>query len=152
IGLLYTLRWLLCFCPQATRRALPAGSGEHEDIHKPAVPALCGLATIMYLTVQKFTSLYVLYCFLILYPESATEQLRHDHRAHNLSTTLSTGGPRVAMTPRIVRVAVPVPLYALYDYRTHADPPQPGTRVVVPFGRREHVAVIVATDVEPLVA
>src|SRR5699024_9227013 len=29
---------------------------------------------------------------------------------------------------------------------------QPGTRVVVPFGRREHVAVIVATDVEPLVA
>src|SRR5699024_6161802 len=57
----------------------------------------------------------------------------------------------VATSARIVRVAVPVPLYALYDYHAGDALPCPGTRVVVPFGRREHVAMVIATDVVPAV-
>lgn len=45
--------------------------------------------------------------------------------------------------PRIVRVAVPVPLPRLFDYLVpDADLPAPGCRVLVPFVRRELVAVV----------
>ncbi len=56
--------------------------------------------------------------------------------------------------PRIVRVAVPVPLPALYDYRVPEGCGSllPGSRVLVPFGRRRLVGVVVAADVEPAVA
>ncbi len=48
----------------------------------------------------------------------------------------------------ILRVALPVPLHALFDYRV-ASPDeasvQPGTRVLVPFGRRRLVGLVVAS-------
>src|SRR5688572_10214516 len=54
--------------------------------------------------------------------------------------------------PRLVRVAVPVPLADAFDYLA-ADGPLPpiGCRVRVPFGRRERIGLVVqhpaATDV-----
>src|SRR5262245_43722054 len=46
---------------------------------------------------------------------------------------------------RLVRVAVPVPLADAFDYLAPADEPLPpvGSRVRVPFGRRESVGVVV---------
>jgi primosomal protein N' (replication factor Y) (superfamily II helicase) len=45
----------------------------------------------------------------------------------------------------IVRVAVPVPLADMFDYLPPpgAPPPAPGTRVRIPFGRRERVGIVV---------
>ncbi|NKI33954.1 primosomal protein N' [Wenzhouxiangella sp. XN79A] len=47
--------------------------------------------------------------------------------------------------PTVVRVAVPVPLHGLFDYAPPVDgnPPSPGARVVVPFGRRRLVGVVI---------
>lgn len=47
--------------------------------------------------------------------------------------------------PRIVRVAVPVPLLRLFDYRLPSDmaAPAPGCRVRVPFGRRQLTGIVV---------
>jgi primosomal protein N' (replication factor Y) (superfamily II helicase) len=47
--------------------------------------------------------------------------------------------------PPVVRVAVPVPLPRLFDYRLESGfaPPLPGCRVRVPFGRRSLVGVVV---------
>ncbi|MEZ5461105.1 primosomal protein N' [Dokdonella sp.] len=47
--------------------------------------------------------------------------------------------------PRIVRVAVPVPLHRLFDYRLASDmaEPGPGSRVRVPFGRRQLTGIVV---------
>ncbi|ROO26998.1 primosomal protein N' [Salinisphaera orenii] len=49
----------------------------------------------------------------------------------------------------IVRVAVPVPLHGAFDYRMPpgTDTPAPGARVLVPFGRRRLVAIVIETDV-----
>lgn len=47
-----------------------------------------------------------------------------------------------------VRVAVDVPLHGLFDYRS-AAPLSPGVRVIVPFGRRKLVGVVVATPDKP---
>ena len=53
----------------------------------------------------------------------------------------------------LVRVALPVPLRRLFDYRL---PPgveaRPGMRVRVPFGRREHIGVVMALTDESEVA
>ena len=45
----------------------------------------------------------------------------------------------------VVRVALDVPLATLFDYLqpAHAQQAQPGDRVVVPFGRRERVGIVV---------
>jgi primosomal protein N' (replication factor Y) len=45
-----------------------------------------------------------------------------------------------------VQVALPVPLPQLFDYLPPRDgsPPRPGTRVLVPFGRRQLVGVVTA--------
>ncbi len=45
----------------------------------------------------------------------------------------------------ILRVAIPVPLERLFDYRLADDPvvPAPGCRVLVPFGAREVVGVVI---------
>jgi len=44
----------------------------------------------------------------------------------------------------VVRVAVPVPLADVFDYLAPSGaPPAPGTRVRVPFGRRESVGIVV---------
>ncbi len=57
--------------------------------------------------------------------------------------------------PAVVRVAVPVPLHGLFDYAPPADgpAPSPGARVVVPFGRRRLVGIVIghaaSTDVDP---
>lgn len=46
------------------------------------------------------------------------------------------------MTP-ILRIALPVPLHGWFDYRSPtAVPPAPGCRVLVPFGRRRVVGVV----------
>jgi len=44
-----------------------------------------------------------------------------------------------------VRVAVPVPLYRLFDYLPPKDqpPPEPGARVLVPFGKRRLVGIVI---------
>lgn len=49
-------------------------------------------------------------------------------------------------TPKLVSVAVPCPLRRTFDYRwpNDASPPQAGQRVVVPFGNRRLVAVVVS--------
>jgi primosomal protein N' (replication factor Y) len=49
----------------------------------------------------------------------------------------------------ILRIALPVPLGQLFDYRAAAapaSPPVPGTRVLVPFGRGRRVGVVVAVS------
>ena len=43
----------------------------------------------------------------------------------------------------IARVALDVPLESLFDYRTGDLAPVPGQLVVVPFGRRRDVGVVV---------
>ena len=46
--------------------------------------------------------------------------------------------------PRLVRVAVPVPLADAFDYLAADGPlPQIGCRVRVPFGRRERIGLVV---------
>lgn len=50
-----------------------------------------------------------------------------------------------------VRVALDVPLRGLFDYRWHTRV-QPGTRVIVPFGRRKLVGVVVDMPAEPSIA
>lgn len=50
--------------------------------------------------------------------------------------------------PVVVRVAVPVPLYRVFDYL--ADRPiTPGSRVKVPLARRRLIGLVVASDVAP---
>ncbi len=51
---------------------------------------------------------------------------------------------------RIIKVAVNVPLSRLFDYRAPADGPAPviGARVLVPFGRRQVVGVVMATSAQ----
>ena len=57
--------------------------------------------------------------------------------------------PPSAATPRILRIAVPAPLYGSFDYLlpSTADPGQlvPGCRVRVPFGRQQLIGVILST-------
>lgn len=47
----------------------------------------------------------------------------------------------------VLRVALPVPLHAVFDYR-HPEAVEPGCRVLVPFGRREVVGVVVGASAE----
>jgi len=47
----------------------------------------------------------------------------------------------------IKRIAVPVPIYRLFDYKTNQDIDQ-GARVLIPFGKRQLVGIVVS-DVEP---
>lgn len=51
-----------------------------------------------------------------------------------------------ARSETVIRVAVPVPLPQLFDYLPPASMacPPPGTRVLVPFGRRRLVGVVIA--------
>ncbi len=56
-----------------------------------------------------------------------------------------------AMAGQIIRVGLATPLLRLFDYRCPAltpgeeqHPPAPGKRVVVPFGKRTRIGVIVA--------
>src|SRR3546814_962587 len=49
-----------------------------------------------------------------------------------------------------VRVALDVPLAGLFDYRAQAAVPV-GTRVIVPFGRRKLVGVVVGNPEQPSV-
>ena len=54
--------------------------------------------------------------------------------------------------PAVVRVALPVPLARLFDYLPPAGGVAVGSRVLVPFGRKKLVGVVVATGVEAAVA
>ncbi len=51
--------------------------------------------------------------------------------------------------PRVIQVAVPRPLHAVYDYRVPDELPLPaiGARVKVPFGRSTTVGICVAIEV-----
>jgi primosomal protein N' (replication factor Y) len=54
--------------------------------------------------------------------------------------------------PRLVDVALPVPLHRNFAYTVEDDfaaPIVPGTRVVVPFGGRSDIGIVVAVDVAP---
>ena len=57
--------------------------------------------------------------------------------------------------PRIVQVALPVPLPHLFDYQVPPDMAaiRPGVRVLVPFGRRKSVGIVIRhagkSDVPP---
>ena len=44
----------------------------------------------------------------------------------------------------VVEVALPVPLDRLFDYRATLPLPPIGSRVLVPFGRREEVGIVTA--------
>lgn len=61
--------------------------------------------------------------------------------------------PGVAMTPRVLRVALPVPLWQAFDYLAPGQGPAPkdpvGCRLVVPFGRGSRVGVVVGVDDDP---
>ncbi|MGP1615120.1 MAG: replication restart helicase PriA, partial [Pollutimonas bauzanensis] len=50
-----------------------------------------------------------------------------------------------------IRVALDVPLLDVFDYRSPAAVPV-GSRVIVPFGRRRLVGIVVATPAEPAIA
>ncbi len=50
-----------------------------------------------------------------------------------------------------VRVALDLPLAGLFDYRA-AQPVVPGQRVIVPFGRRELVGIVIETPEAPAIA
>ena len=52
--------------------------------------------------------------------------------------------------PRIVRVALDVPVPGLFDYRSAQDV-IPGQRVIVPFGRRQLVGVVVCLPAVPAI-
>jgi len=50
----------------------------------------------------------------------------------------------------IYRIAVPAPLYRLFDYLApeNTSPAQPGVRIRIPFGRRESVGILMETAAE----
>ncbi|HUQ50821.1 MAG TPA: hypothetical protein VM692_01285, partial [Gammaproteobacteria bacterium] len=50
----------------------------------------------------------------------------------------------MSTSPRLIRVAVPVPLADAFDYLAPAGPlPAAGCRVRVPFGRGERLGIVV---------
>ncbi len=67
-----------------------------------------------------------------------------------VSNDASACGQRVASTAW-VRVALDVPLHGLFDYRATSQVPI-GTRVIVPFGRRKLIGVVVDHPAEPALA
>jgi len=71
----------------------------------------------------------------------------HDSPGHS-------GTAKVSTTPTVLKVALPVPLRQLFDYlpQEGAPQPSPGTRVVVPFGRRRMVGIVVAAQAPASVA
>ncbi|MCA1778417.1 MAG: primosomal protein N' [Xanthomonadaceae bacterium] len=54
------------------------------------------------------------------------------------------------MNSEIVQVAIPVPVYRLFDYLVPAQQPSParGSRVLVPFGQRMRVGLVVSTNAD----
>ena len=70
------------------------------------------------------------------------------------NTVPTSEGAAGGTIPPLVQVAVPSPLYGVFDYRWSAETvPLPGTRVRVPFGRRQVQGVLMApierSDVPP---
>jgi len=55
---------------------------------------------------------------------------------------VATLARREVSMPAVVRVALPVPVPSLFDYLPGPVPPAPGSRVLVPFGRRRLVGVV----------
>ncbi|MBA1148132.1 primosomal protein N', partial [Ectothiorhodospiraceae bacterium WFHF3C12] len=55
---------------------------------------------------------------------------------------------------RFLQVAVPCPLHRCFDYRVPAPEavPEPGSRVVVPFGRRRLVGLVLGHTQTPQIA
>ena len=52
----------------------------------------------------------------------------------------------------IARVALDCPVNSLFDYRTTGQPPRPGQLVVVPFGRRRQVGLVLEVADRSLIA
>ena len=64
---------------------------------------------------------------------------------------LAPHGPDDAANSRIVRVALPVPIDRLFDYRVpkaHADEVEPGTRVRVQFSGQELTGLVVPRELD----
>lgn len=59
--------------------------------------------------------------------------------------------PQSGPLPRIVRVALPLPLPLTFDYLAESPGSLPGCRVRVPFGRSRRIGVIVDTSERPSV-
>ncbi len=55
------------------------------------------------------------------------------------------------MSPPVYEVAVPVPLDRIFTYSAplEGDPPEPGCRVIVPFGRRTVTGVVISVTKDP---
>ncbi len=54
--------------------------------------------------------------------------------------------PQANNKPLFVRVAIPCPLYKIFDYRlplSHPSPVVPGTRVRIPFGRQKFIGIVI---------
>ena len=61
-------------------------------------------------------------------------------------------GAQADATPRIVRVALPVPLRRLFDYAGPDPAPAPGARVRVPFGHGQRIGIVAALDTRSALA
>lgn len=72
--------------------------------------------------------------------------------SHPLSPSIAGSGSHAVSA--VLKVALPVPLRALFDYlRPESGEPTPcGVRVVVPFGRRQMVGIVVAEQAASSVA
>src|SRR5690606_31992365 len=69
---------------------------------------------------------------------------------HTTPILESTGAGHFSDPDFWVRVALDVPVQGLFDYCSAVFIPV-GTRVIVPFGRRKMVGVVVATPAEPAI-
>ena len=65
--------------------------------------------------------------------------------------SVTTSSSSTLNRPRCCRVALDVPLNGNFDYWTGDLQVNRGDRVIVPFGKRRLVGVVLATDVEPAV-
>src|SRR3546814_13502073 len=69
----------------------------------------------------------------------------------NIPSTLeAVGAGHPAELTFWVRVALDVPVQGLFDYCSATSIPL-GTRVIVPFGRRKLIGVVVATPAQPAI-
>ena len=79
-------------------------------------------------------------------PELAVDRPRGYNRLRAFEILLHK--PDMPQRAKRIRVAIPVPLREAFDYRWPDDRPlpKPGTRVRVPFGKRERIGIVIEAD------